>query len=103
MCSLNKIKKELEILKSWGMETISIDKVLDMLSEDDYLLDKDYLDKDQLDHYRKDIEKFFRYIPMYVNTDRTYPHYNDYTLLPYGGFPHHNTGSSVPNSYIIVS
>lgn len=98
MCSLNRIKKELEILKSWGMETISIDKVLDMINEDDY-----HSDKDQPDFYRKNVEKFFRYIPMYVNTDRTYPNYNDYTLLPYGGFPPHNTGSSVPNSYIIVS
>ena len=28
---MNKIKKELEMLKSWGFETVSIDKVLEMI------------------------------------------------------------------------
>ena len=28
---MNKIKEELELLKSWGFETVSIDKVLEMI------------------------------------------------------------------------
>ena len=32
---MNKIKKELELLKSWGFETVSIDKVLEMIEQAD--------------------------------------------------------------------
>ena len=32
---MNKIKKELELLKSWGFETVSIDKVLEMIERTD--------------------------------------------------------------------
>ena len=28
---MNRIRKELELLKSWGFETVSIDKVLEMI------------------------------------------------------------------------
>lgn len=28
---MNEVKKELELLKSWGFETVSIDKVLEMI------------------------------------------------------------------------
>ena len=30
---MNKLRKELEVLKSWGIESISVDKVLDMIKE----------------------------------------------------------------------
>ena len=32
---MNKIKKELELLKSWRFETVSIDKVLEMIEQAD--------------------------------------------------------------------
>lgn len=101
MNTLNKIKEELEVLKSWGIETIPIDKILDMIGENDHHTEDTVFYPSETE--KDGVDKYFKYIPMYVNTDRTYPHYNDYTLLPYSNFPHHNTGSGVPNSYIIVS
>ena len=102
MSILDKIKKELEVLKSWGIETIPIDKVLDMIGENDYHVEKDTFEPSEIKE--AGVERYFTYIPMYVNTDRTYPYYyDDYTLLPYSNFPYHNTGSGVPNSYTIVS
>lgn len=32
---MDKLKKELEVLKSWGFETVSIDKVLEMIEQAD--------------------------------------------------------------------
>lgn len=98
---LDKIKRDLEVLKSWGIETIPIDKVLDMIGESDYHVEKDVFEPYEIK--KTDVDRYFRDIPMYVNTDRTFPYYNDYTLLPYSIFPYHNTGSGVPNSYTIVS
>ena len=30
---MNKVKKELEVLKSWGIERVPVDKVLNMIKE----------------------------------------------------------------------
>lgn len=75
---MNKIKKELELLKSWGFETVSIDKVLEMIEQaDDTETESD--EKNIINifyppYIKEDgVEKYFREIPMYVNSDRTYP------------------------------
>lgn len=75
---MNKIKKELELLKSWGFETVSIDKVLEMIEQaDDTEVESD--EKNVINIFyppyvkEEGVEKFFREIPMYVNSDRTYP------------------------------
>ena len=75
---MNKIKKELELLKSWGFETVSIDKVLEMLEQaDDTETESD--EKNIINIFyppyvkEEGVEKYFREIPMYVNSDRTYP------------------------------
>ena len=75
---MNKIKKELELLKSWGFETVSIDKVLEMLEQaDDTEAESNRKSVINIFYppYIKEegVEKFFREIPMYVNSDRTYP------------------------------
>lgn len=74
---MNKIKKELEMLKSWGFETVSIDKVLEMIEQaDDTEVKSDeksviniFLPSDT----KTDVDRYFRDIPMYVTSDRTYP------------------------------
>lgn len=75
---MNKIKKELELLKSWGFETVSIDKVLEMIEQaDDTEVESD--EKNVINIFyspyvkEEGVEKFFQEIPMYVNSDRTYP------------------------------
>lgn len=75
---MNKIKKELELLKSWGFETVSIDKVLEMIEQaDDTEVESD--EKNVINIFyspyvkEEGVEKYFREIPMYVNSDRTYP------------------------------
>ena len=75
---MNKIKKELELLKSWGFETVSIDKVLEMIEQaDDTEVESD--EKNVINIFyspyvkEEGVEKYFRGIPMYVNSDRTYP------------------------------
>ena len=77
---MNKIKKELELLKSWGFETVSIDKVLEMLEQaDDTEVESD--EKNVINifyppYIKEDgVEKYFREIPMYINTNRSYPLY----------------------------
>ena len=79
---MNKIKKELELLKSWGFETVSIDKVLEMLEQaDDTETESD--EKNVINifyppYIKEDgVEKYFREIPMYVNTNRSYPLYQE--------------------------
>lgn len=74
---MNKIKKELELLKSWGFETVSIDKVLEMIEQaDDTEAESDeksviniFLPSDT----KTDVDRYFRDIPMYVTSDRPYP------------------------------
>ena len=75
---MNKIKKELELLKSWGFETVSIDKVLEMLEQADDTEtesgEKNVINIFYSPYIKEDgVEKYFREIPMYVNSDRTYP------------------------------
>ena len=75
---MNKIKKELELLKSWGFETVSIDKVLEMIEQaDDTEVEsgeKNVINIFYPPYIKGDgVEKYFREIPMYVNSDRTYP------------------------------
>ena len=75
---MNKIKKELELLKSWGFETVSIDKVLEMLEQADNTEtesdEKNIINIFYPPYIKEDgVEKYFREIPMYVNSDRTYP------------------------------
>ena len=75
---MNKIKKELELLKSWGFETVSIDKVLEMIEQaDDTEVEsgeKNVINIFYPLYIKEDgVEKYFREIPMYVNSDRTYP------------------------------
>lgn len=79
---MNKIKKELELLKSWGFETVSIDKVLEMIEqEDDTETESD--EKNVINIFyppcikEEGVEKYFREIPMYVNTNRSYPLYQE--------------------------
>ena len=75
---MNKIKKELELLKSWGFETVSIDKVLEMLEQADATEtesdEKNVINIFYPPYIKEDgVEKYFREIPMYVTSDRTYP------------------------------
>ena len=73
---MNEIKKELEMLKSWGFETVSIDKVLEMIERaDDTETESD--EKNVINIFyppyveEEGVEKYFREIPMYVKSDRT--------------------------------
>ena len=74
---MNKIKKELEMLKSWGFETVSIDKVLEMLEQaDDTEVEsgeKNVINIFYPPYIKEDgVEKYFREIPMSGKSDRTF-------------------------------
>lgn len=74
---MNKIKKELELLKSWGFETVSIDKVLEMIERTDDVETESAEKRDVNIFYpprikEEGVDKYFREIPMYVNTERTF-------------------------------
>lgn len=79
---MNEIKKELELLKSWGFETVSIDKVLEMLEQADDT-EVEHEEKNVINIFyppyvkEEGVEKYFREIPMYVNMNRSYPLYQD--------------------------
>lgn len=79
---MNEIKKELELLKSWGFETVSIDKVLEMLEQADDT-EVEHEEKNVINIFyppyikEEGVEKYFREIPMYINTNRSYPLYQD--------------------------
>ena len=73
---MNRVRKELELLKSWGFETVSIDKVLEMIERaDDTETESDEKSVINIFYppYAKEegVEKYFREIPMYVTSDRT--------------------------------
>ena len=76
---MNEIKKELELLKSWGYETVSIDKVLEMIERaDDTDTETESDEKNVINifyppYIKTDVDRYFRDIPMYVTSDRTYP------------------------------
>ena len=79
---MNKIKKELELLKSWGFETVSIDKVLEMIEQaDDTEVESD--EKNVINIFyppyvkEEGVEKYFREIPMHINSDKPYPQHSE--------------------------
>lgn len=76
MNTLNKVKRELEVLKSWGIETVPIDKVLDMIGEDDYHTEEKTLFFPS-ETEKVGVDKYFREIPMYVNSDMPTHLYQD--------------------------
>ena len=72
-----KLKEELEVLKSWGIESIPVDKVLSMIEEmEDTGSESE--EKSVINIYyppcpREDgVDKYFREIPMYVASGRTF-------------------------------
>ena len=70
-------KKELELLKSWGFETVSIDKVLEMIERADDVetgsSEKSVVNIFYPPCIKEDgVDKYFREIPMYVTSDRTF-------------------------------
>ena len=78
---MNKIKKELELLKSWGFETVSIDKVLEMIERTDDVetepAEKSITNVFYPPCIKEDgVDKYFREIPMSVNTERTFSNGN---------------------------
>ena len=74
---MNKIKKELELLKSWGFETVSIDKVLEMIERTDDV-ETESAEKSVINIFyppcikEEGVDKYFREIPAYVTSDRTF-------------------------------
>ena len=89
---MNEIKKELELLKSWGFETVSVDKVLEMIEKaDDTEVESD--GKSVINIFcppcvkEEGVEKFFREIPMSTGSDKSYPLYNEI---------YRTTGTSIP-------
>ena len=95
---MNKIKKELEMLKSWGFETVCIDKVLEMIEQADVIevkSDEKSVINIFYPPYVKEEggEKYFREIPMYINTNRSYPLYQDVYC----------TGTGVPESDVWIT
>lgn len=95
---MNKIKKELELLKSWGFETVSIDKVLEMIEKaDDTEVESDRKSVVNIFYppcvKEEGVEKFFREIPMSVGSDKSYPLYNEI---------YRTTGTSIPESNVWI-
>lgn len=81
---MNEVKEELELLKSWGFKTVPIDKVLEMIERtEDTESESD--EKNIINIFyppcikKEGVEKYFREIPMYVTSDRTF---NRGDLLP---------------------
>lgn len=74
---MNEVKKELELLKSWGFETVSIDKVLEMIERTDDT-ETESVEKSVINIFypprakEEGVDKYFREIPMYVTSDRTF-------------------------------
>lgn len=95
---MNRVRKELELLKSWGFETVSIDKVLEMIEKaDDTEVESD--GKSVVNIFyppcvkEEGVEKFFREIPMSVGSYTPYPLYNEI---------YHTTGTSIPESNVWI-
>ena len=74
---MNEVKEELELLKSWGFETVPIDKVLEMIERTEDT-ESESAEKSVINIYYSPcdrdygIDKYFREIPMYVTSDRTF-------------------------------
>ena len=95
---MNETKKELELLKSWGFETVSIDKVLEMIEKaDDTEVESDRKSVINIfypPHVKEEgVEKFFREIPMPTGSDKPYPLYNEI---------YRTTGTSIPESNVWI-
>ena len=95
---MNRVKEELELLKSWGFETVAIDKVLEMIEKaDDTEAESDGKSVINIFYppYVKEerAEKFFREIPMSVGSDKSYPLYNEI---------YRTTGTSIPKSNVWI-
>ena len=96
---MNKIKEELELLKSWGFETISIDKVLEMIEGADNTesesAEKSVINIFYPPHIKEGdrVDRYFREIPMYVSSDKSYPLYNEI---------YRTTGTSIPESNVWI-
>ena len=96
---MNKIKKELELLKSWGFETVSIDKVLEMIEKaDDTEVESggksvvNIFYPPCVKEERDGVDKYFREIPVYVGPDRSYPLHQDIYC----------TGTSIPEPNVWI-
>ena len=74
---MDKLKKEREMVKSWGFETVPIDKVLEMIERTGDT-ESESAEKSVINIYYSPcdrdygIDKYFREIPMYVTSDRTF-------------------------------
>lgn len=97
---MNRLKKELNVLKSWGINEISIDKILYMIDN----IEEDSKEDDSEDNYyrkvfspseikEEGVDKYFRYIPMYVNSNKSYPLYNEI---------YRTTGTPIPESDVWI-
>ena len=95
---MNKIREELELLKSWGFETVSIDKVLEMIERADNT-ESESTEESVINIFypsyvkEEGVDKYFREIPVYVNTSRSYPLYQEMYC----------TGTGVPESDVWIS
>ena len=96
---MNKIKEELELLKSWGFETVSIDKVLEMIERADNT-ESESAEESVINifypPYIKEedgVDRYFREIPMYVNSGKPYPLYNEV---------YRTTGTGIPESNVWI-
>ena len=95
---MNEVKKELELLKSWGFETVSIDKVLEMIERADDV-ETGSSEKSVVNIFyppcikEEGVDKYFREIPMYVNSDKSYPLYNEV---------YHTSGVGSPESDVWI-
>ena len=92
---MNNLKKELEVLKSWGIETVPIDKVLEMIERTEDT-ESESAEKSVINIFyppciKEDgVDKYFREIPAYVNSGKSYPLYNEVyrttgTIMPEPG------------------
>ena len=74
---MDKLRKDLEVLRSWGFETVSIDKVLEMIERTDDA-ETESAEKSVINIFypprakEEGVDKYFREIPMYVTSDRTF-------------------------------
>ena len=101
---MNRLKKELNVLKSWGIKEISIDKILYMINniEDSSNEDSSNEDDSEDNCIRKifnppeikeeGVDKYFRYIPMDVILDMPTHLYQD----------RYSTGGIIPKSYVWI-
>lgn len=75
---MTRVKKELELLKSWGFETVSIDKVLEMIERTEDT-ESEPEEKHVINIYcpsytREDrVDRYFWETPTYTASDRTFP------------------------------